>query len=322
MVGISNSATPLEPTDFGYCPPGHFICYVPNMELSGSPPYKPGQELNELPVPMPLPENFEQLARYIKVGFVNEEGVAWWSGEWLADFPKYIQLDAADMAAWEAWLRSERAQEYLSEFMLECRKQARYIERIGGGNADGEIWLRNDTTTHVSTLPYDYRVRLDLRRHYFIRQGLPVPQFLSQQEIHAMGIQAVARRVEELGFLIERVNPALGADPQILARRDERFGAFFVRADFYPYSGGFDEDEYQDLITVAESMGAEPYMAGVWVMRRAGETEEEKGLPIVGDDHDAYFFGIWSMGRDGHQVCLDVEDIGVMTRERGTRCVS
>lgn len=314
MVGITNSAIPLQPTNFGYCPSGYFICYIQDQELSGPPPYKPGQVLQEIPVAMPLPENFAQLARFIKVGFVNEEGVAWWSGEWLSDFPRYIRLDAADTLAWEAWLQSNTAQEYLNEFMHGCLNQSRYIEHIGGGNSDGEIWLRNASTNFDSTPPYSYPERLVFLQHYFIRQGLPVPQFLNQQEIHAMGVEAVARKVEELGFQIERVNLAWGTDPQILARRDVRFGVFFVRADFYPYTGGFDWDEYQDLITLAESMGAEPYMAGVRVMRRAGQTAEEKGLPIVGEEHNASFFGIWSMARDGHEACLDVEDMGGMTR--------
>lgn len=288
---------------------------MPDQELSGPPPYKPGQELHEIPVAMPLPANMEQLARYIKVGFVNEDGEAWWSGEWLADFPKYIRLDAADILAWNAWLRSNKAQQYLREFMLECLKQGRYIERIGGGDADGDIWLRNASTTYDSTPPYDYPERLDFLRHYFIRQALPVPQFLNQQEIHAIGVHAVARQVKELGFQIERINPAWGEDPQIIARRNERFGVFFVRADFYPFSGGFGGDEYQDLITLAKSMEAEPYMASVRVIRRAGQTAEEMGLPIVGEEHDAHFFGIWSMGSDGYQVCLDVEDMGLMARQ-------
>lgn len=304
MLATGLASVPERPEDFGYCPVGHFICYVPDIDSSVSLPLGPNQEYLEIPIAVPLPRREEDLFHYIKVYYLDFDGVVWWSGEWLSDFPAYIDLDEEDIRAWEAWKSSSAFTDILPIYREAITKQAQYIAGLGTLGYESEIWLRRSRTRRGDFVRISFADRLKWSRSYFLRKDLPVPEFLGLQDIHELAVESVKSALIQLGFTITNINLRLGDKPQIVASKEDHLGAFFVKGAFTPAYSTFSRPEYQDCISLAVTFGANPYMAMVTVIRRIGNNLQEKSLPIAGDAYDTNCFGIWRMDK-GQLECLE-----------------
>ena len=133
------------------CPENHFWFWIPAPEM-GLPPYDPDAEMLRVAQDAAVPQNREEAKRFIMVLEMGDDEKYGWRGDWLSLFPRYIELDDRDLAAWEAWLSRPQTDEFIDETIKECERLAEVsrhavgyatYEKIGGENAtpDEEGWL-------------------------------------------------------------------------------------------------------------------------------------------------------------------------------------
>ncbi|NTV95981.1 MAG: hypothetical protein HGA75_11295 [Thiobacillus sp.] len=316
MVGFYAGAIPSRPVDFGYCPPGHFIYYVPDRDICGDIPFLPNVTLLERPVAAPLPVNHQELFSYLRVLFVTEEGEPWWAGDWLADFPGRVQLDTEDFRAWTDWINNAENRQAFDEWLEHCLNQANYIAETGRGQKGDEGMMRLGTSSPDNNAPNPYSARVEFIKRYCARRAIPLPDLMSEADLHTFGISVVISDLESRGFEIREVNTTLGQNPQFLAIKDTLLAAVHVRTDCYPFKGHIKRDEHFRLMREANDMDAIPYAALVCVTNARGQNEDEKGMPIRGGQLEAALDGLRLMTDTGHSFVVD--DQGLIHQADGT----
>jgi len=120
----------------------------------GPPPYELDAEIIQVPEHALVPVNREEVRRFIQVLEMDEDGRYAWRGEWLSQFPRYTDLDEADLSAWLEWLDTRERINFLDETVAKCERLAERASSATGyavfenvGNADEDGWrsgeLRN-----------------------------------------------------------------------------------------------------------------------------------------------------------------------------------
>jgi hypothetical protein len=113
------------------CPDGHFWYWAPSPEM-GNPPFDPDREITQVAEHAPVPKNREEVKRFVRVLEMREDGKLGWRGEWLSSFPLYIELNTADIAAWNAWLSRPQTDLFLDETIAKCERLAETSRRAVG----------------------------------------------------------------------------------------------------------------------------------------------------------------------------------------------
>ena len=117
----------FEPgTQWFPCPPNHFWYWTPDLKLS-PPPYMPNQTILRDAKHAEVPATVEGLYPYLIVMVMLPDGTVHWPGEWFADF--LARLSPADRQEVDEWLRTEKAQQFLSAELDRCRTQAEFNEK-------------------------------------------------------------------------------------------------------------------------------------------------------------------------------------------------
>ena len=119
------------------CPEGHFWLWVPAPEM-GPPPYDLHAEITSMPEHVEVPANRQDVRKFIRVLEMRDDGDYGWRGEWLAEFPKYRDLDAADAAAWAEWLGRPEIETFLDETIAHCLRMAE-AARTAVGDVVGAV---------------------------------------------------------------------------------------------------------------------------------------------------------------------------------------
>ena len=129
------------------CPDGHFWFWVPAPEM-GPPPYDINGEVENIAEHAPVPTNRQEVKRFITVVQINDNGLYSWGGEWLSLFPRYIDLEERDLAAWITWIERPETTAFLDDTIIECQRlaevsrQARgyaVVEGVGGPDENGIV---------------------------------------------------------------------------------------------------------------------------------------------------------------------------------------
>lgn len=122
---------------------------------------------------------------------------------------------------------------------------------------------------------------------------------LTDNEIHAFGIQIVYKRLAEDGWIIQSADPDadIRSEPQIVASKDGNLAFFVVRTGVYPTRGRFEEgeDAYEALVRHARNHGADCYFAAVGIENANAASEEEKSLALRGVGYNIEFDGLVKM---------------------------
>lgn len=121
---------------------------------------------------------------------------------------------------------------------------------------------------------------------------------MSEQDIHAFGVEIVFKQLEEAGWNIEYadVNADRESQPQIVANKDGETGFFVVRTAMYPGRGRIEGEEvFQTLVRHANGHGASCYFASVGIANSEGKTEEEMTVPVKGVAYHVAFDGLVKM---------------------------
>ncbi len=122
---IGSSALHIMEPDRNWvrAPENHFWHSIPDEDIS-PPPYTRDDTIMMQYVHAPIPESRDEMARYVHVTFGLPDGMMYWRGDLLSDFPRYGTLDAADYAAWETWKASDEVQAFLDHVIVHCKMQA------------------------------------------------------------------------------------------------------------------------------------------------------------------------------------------------------
>jgi hypothetical protein len=150
-LALSRDAVIEHTENWFACPDGHFWFWAPAPEL-GAPPYSFDTDILQMPEHAAVPTNREEVKAFIRVLELHN-GLYCWRGEWLADFPKYTTLDAADAAAWHAWLNRPAIDAFLYETIERCAKMAEVARTAVGyvvgteikdrpSHEDGGMWIQ------------------------------------------------------------------------------------------------------------------------------------------------------------------------------------
>ena len=126
-------------------PEGHFWYWTPADE--NPPPFNPDQEWEGIPTTAPVPTCREEMAQYIRVCIGLDNGMMYWRGDMLADFPLYGELSEDDLGAWNDWVNTTQVRDFLDSTIIKCQTQAVINKEASGspviqsveGGIDGEI---------------------------------------------------------------------------------------------------------------------------------------------------------------------------------------
>lgn len=105
---------------------------------------------------------------------------------------------------------------------------------------------------------------------------------MSREEIHAFGIEVVAKQLIKEGIVVEVINTQIGLDPQIRARKSGVLSFIVVRTACYPDKGMLDPDVHFQMIEYADKHQAIPYFASVGIGNATGKSDKEMSIPIKG----------------------------------------
>jgi len=113
------------------CPEGHFWYWDAAPEM-GPPPYDLDAELLTGAKHALAPATREEAKAFIQVLEMNSSGMYAWGGEWLSQFPYWLELDQQDLEAWNAWLRRPETDVFLDETIEKCKVLAADSQRAKG----------------------------------------------------------------------------------------------------------------------------------------------------------------------------------------------
>jgi hypothetical protein len=123
-------------------------------------------------------------------------------------------------------------------------------------------------------------------------------ELMSEEDVHAFGVEIVHNQLIEAGWQIESADPSSDRDlyPQISASKDGEMGYFVVRTAIHPSRGRIEGEEvFRRLVTFAKAHGATCYFASVGIANSEGSTEEEMAVPVKGVAYHVAFDGLLKM---------------------------
>jgi len=114
----------LEPDrNWFKAPEGHFWYGVPDLEAN-QPPFGPDDEWLQKYETAPVPKSRVEAEQYARVCIATADGMMFWRGETLSEFPKYGPLGKEDMKAWLEWLATDTVQNFLDKAIVRAATQA------------------------------------------------------------------------------------------------------------------------------------------------------------------------------------------------------
>jgi hypothetical protein len=88
---------------------------------------------------------------------------------------------------------------------------------------------------------------------------------MSDEEVHAFGLEAILPYLKKEGVTIESVNRDSKANPQIVAQRWGSLAFIFVRTALYPNKGALTESQFAKCLSWAEEHHATAFFASVGI---------------------------------------------------------
>lgn len=115
---------------------------------------------------------------------------------------------------------------------------------------------------------------------------------MTDEELHFLGIKVVYKDLVDNGYEVLNVRKEIDINPQILAKKDDRFVFITVKTARYPQMGLLLPHVVTDVLHIAKKHDAKCYFASVGIANADGETEEEMGQPQVGGEYYINYKGL------------------------------
>jgi hypothetical protein len=119
-----------------------------------------------------------------------------------------------------------------------------------------------------------------------------VADVMTEAEIHDFAVEVVVGYLRREGHQIVAVNAELGANPQIVAKKNNQLEFVVVRTACYPQKGTLNASFKPKCIAHAEGSAAICYFASVGIANSSGKSDAEMAVPIKGVGFYVAFDGI------------------------------
>ena len=115
---------------------------------------------------------------------------------------------------------------------------------------------------------------------------------MNLEELHFMGIKVVYKELVDKGYEILNVRKELNVNPQILAKKDDKFQMIVVKTGYYPDMGIILPEVIEQVRQLGTKHNASCWYASVGIANANGQTEEEMSRPIAGGEFYINYKGL------------------------------
>ncbi|MBN2742925.1 MAG: hypothetical protein JXR39_03425 [Marinilabiliaceae bacterium] len=115
---------------------------------------------------------------------------------------------------------------------------------------------------------------------------------MTPEELHYMGIKVAYKELVDKGYEVLNVRKETDVNPQILARKDDRYILVVVKTACYPHMGILEPEVAAEVAKLAIKHQALCYFASVGIANAKGETEEEMARPVTGGEYYINYDGM------------------------------
>ncbi len=115
---------------------------------------------------------------------------------------------------------------------------------------------------------------------------------MSVEDIHFMGIKVVYSHLIDNGYDVLQVRKEIDIDPQILAKKENRFVLVVVKTAVYPKMGVLSPNVAVKVQNLAIEKQALSYFASVGIANANGESDSEMAMPILNGEYYINFNGL------------------------------
>ncbi len=123
-------------------------------------------------------------------------------------------------------------------------------------------------------------------------------KIMNLEELHFLGIKVVYKDLIDKGYEVLNVRKELDMNPQILAKKDDKFHMVLVKTGFYPEMGIILPDIIEQVRELGEKHNSECWYASVGIANANGKTEEELAKPVVGGEFYINYQGLIPFPKD------------------------
>lgn len=126
---------------------------------------------------------------------------------------------------------------------------------------------------------------------------------MTQDELHAFGIDLIIPYIQNEGVNIESVNLDPKINPQIVGRRWNSLAHIVVRTSCFPKKGELTSDEFEHILDWADKKGAIAFFASVGIAcvaypdKSPVSNESEMGLPVRNAGFNVAYEGLLMLTR-------------------------
>lgn len=93
------------------------------------------------------------MSQFIRVVLGLPDGMMYWAGDYLSDFPFFTKLNDEDLTSWQKWAASPPVIEFVDETIVRCQMQAMI-------NKEAQSYATVKTDTQVDEYSYGLK-RID-----------------------------------------------------------------------------------------------------------------------------------------------------------------
>ena len=111
-------------------PDGHFWYWRAADE--NPPLFKAEDQLYRQPQSAPVPGTRDEMKKFVRVIVKEPDGIHFWEGDYLAEFPFFRQLSEEDLLAWNEWLDRPELGEFLDRGIAKCQTQSEINKEASG----------------------------------------------------------------------------------------------------------------------------------------------------------------------------------------------
>ena len=115
---------------------------------------------------------------------------------------------------------------------------------------------------------------------------------MNLEELHFLGIKVVYKDMVDKGYEVVNVRKELDVNPQILAKKDDKFHMVVVKTGYYPDMGIILPEVIQQVKELGVKHKATCWYASVGIANANGQTEEEMAKPVAGGEFYINYKGL------------------------------
>ncbi|MGQ1785194.1 MULTISPECIES: hypothetical protein [unclassified Saccharicrinis] len=115
---------------------------------------------------------------------------------------------------------------------------------------------------------------------------------MNLEELHFLGIKVVYKDMVDKGYEVLNVRKELDVNPQILAKKDDKFHMVVVKTCYYPDMGIILPEVIGQVQELGKKHNATCWYASVGIANANGQTDDEMARPVTGGEFYINYKGL------------------------------